>query len=310
MTVFTKKFLDVDNSIIIKDVQEKGFFKFGDALTDEFISSVTKDVSNSGLSLNNNTVSGVYFTHGNQFFLTHMLAASKAFYNYCTNSKVLNFCKNIFGNQFRLKALRYYENFGGQVMMWHTDNRLYENNKKGETHTSSPGIIFLAYLSDVDDGEFQYIRGSHIWSGENKHHDYTQDYINKNFGNDVVSFKGKKGTVLIYNSWGVHRAKPSSDKTLVRKSLFFQIEKDIEHGEPVLLNSEFVSNTSEEIKMYLGFGKQADLKVYPQTNIYTMPLNKKVSGIFYKWLLSRLILYFPGFIRKKIRKIYSIPTNK
>ena len=89
MTVFTKKFLDVDNSIIIKDVQEKGFFKFGDALTDEFISSVTNDVSNSGLSLNNNTVSGVYFTHGNQFFLTHMLAASKAFYNYCTNSKVL-----------------------------------------------------------------------------------------------------------------------------------------------------------------------------------------------------------------------------
>lgn len=310
MNIFTENFLNVPTSVIVKSVREDGYYKFEQALTEDFISNVQKDVGDAGISLNNNNVSGVYFTHGNQFFLTHMLAASKAFYNYCTNSKVLNFCKNIFGNQFRLKALRYYENFGGQVMMWHTDNRLYENNKKGETHTSSPGIIFLAYLSDVDDGEFQYIRGSHIWSGENKHHDYTQDYISKNFGNDVVSFKGKKGTVLIYNSWGVHRAKPSSDKTLVRKSLFFQIEKDIEHGEPVLLNSEFVSNTSEEIKMYLGFGKKADLKVYPQTNIYTMPLNKKVSGIFYKWLLSRLILYFPGFIRKKIRKIYSIPTNK
>ena len=42
------------------------------------------------------------------------------------------------------------------------DNRLYEKSKKTETHTTSPGIIFLAYISDVEDGEFQYIKGSHI----------------------------------------------------------------------------------------------------------------------------------------------------
>ena len=62
--------------------------------------------------------------------------------------------------------------------------------------------------------------------------------------------------------------------------------------------------------MYLGFGKKADLTVYPETNIYTMPLNKKVLSEISKWLLSRFILYIPGFLRKKIRKIYSIPSNK
>ena len=86
---------------IAEEVRVKGFFNCENALTPEFLSNIQKDVKSSGLSLNNNYVSGVYFTHGNQFFLTHMLAASKAFYNYCTNSKVLNFCKNIFGNQFR-----------------------------------------------------------------------------------------------------------------------------------------------------------------------------------------------------------------
>ena len=95
MSIFTNNFLNVDNSIIIKDIKEKGFFKFEGALTNEFILSINKDVLNAGLSLNNNNVSGVYFTHGNQFFLTHMLAASKAFYNYCTNPKILNFCKLI-----------------------------------------------------------------------------------------------------------------------------------------------------------------------------------------------------------------------
>lgn len=310
MQVFTENFLKTETSEIADQIKKIGYFKYEFALTEEFISNVKKDVKNAGLGLNNNKVSGVYFTHGSQFFLTHMLAASKNFYNYCTNSRVINFCKEIFGDQFRLKALRYYENFGGQHMMWHTDNRLYENNKKGETHSTSPGIIFLAYMNDVEDGEFQYIKGSHIWSGENTHHDYTVDYIKKNYEKDIVGFKGKKGTILIYNSWGVHRAKPTNDINFVRKTLFFQVEKDVNHSEPILLNSEFISEINDDIKMYLGFGKKATNNTYPSTDIFTMPLNKKVFSIIYRWILSRFVLRLPGFLRKRIRKIYNIPTNK
>ena len=47
-----------------------------------------------------------------------------------------------------------------------------------------------------------------------------------NYKKDIVGFKGKRGTILIYNSWGVHRAKPTSNKEFVRKTLFFQVEKD------------------------------------------------------------------------------------
>jgi hypothetical protein len=310
MNIFTENFLNIPTSEIVKRIQEEGYFKSESALTNEFMSNIEVDVNKAGLSLNNNKVSGVYYTHGAQFFLTHMLASSKHFYNYCTSSKIINFCKNIFGKNFRLKALRYYENFGGQQMQWHTDNRLYEKGKKDETHTTSPGIIFLAYLSDVEDGEFQYIKGSHIWSGENTFHDYTRDEINKNYQKDIVGFKGKKGTILIYNSWGVHRAKPTIKKDFVRKTLFFQVEKDINHSEPILLNSEFITDINDDLKMYLGFGKKATNKIYPATDIFTMPLNKKVANMIFRWLLSRLVLKFPGFIRKKVRKVFNIPTNK
>ena len=310
MSIFTKNFLSIQNSEIAREVKDKGFFKAANALTPEFLSNIEKDVESSGLSLNNNYVSGVYFTHGNQFFLTHMLAASISFYNYCTNSKVIDFCKEYFGPVFSLKALRYYENFGGQNMMWHTDNRSYEKSKKNETHNTSPGIIFLAYVSDVEDGEFQYVKGSHIWSGENTHHDYTTDYLKKNYANDIIGFKGKKGDILIYNAWGVHRAKPSKNIDFVRKTLFFQVEKQTKYREPILLNSEFISEASDDLKMYLGFGKKATNKVYPSTDIYTMPLNKKVSLIIYKWILSRILLRLPGFIRKRVRNFYNIPTNK
>ena len=57
-----------------------------------------------------------------------------------------------------------------------------------------------------------------MWSGENTHHDYSKDFVEQKYKNDIVGFKGKKGTILIYNTWGVHRAKPTSNKNFVRKS--------------------------------------------------------------------------------------------
>ena len=68
----------------------------------------------------------------------------------------------------------------------------------------------------MNDGEFQYIKGSHIWSGKNTHHDYSAKFIEQNYEKDIVGFKGKKGTILIYNSWGVHRAKPTKNKNFAR----------------------------------------------------------------------------------------------
>ena len=82
MKIFTDEFLKIDNSNIVNQVRDKGFFKFDNALTAEFIENIETDVKKADLSLNKNNVAGVYFTHGNQFFLTHMLAASKSFYNY------------------------------------------------------------------------------------------------------------------------------------------------------------------------------------------------------------------------------------
>ena len=46
--------------------------------------------------------------------------------------------------------------------------------------------------------------------------------MEERYKNEIVGFKGKKGTIFIYNTWGVHRAKPTSNSEFVRKSLFFQ----------------------------------------------------------------------------------------
>ena len=68
MNIFTENFLNIPTSEIVKRIQEEGYFKSESALTNEFMSNIEVDVNKAGLSLNNNKVSGVYYTHGAQFF--------------------------------------------------------------------------------------------------------------------------------------------------------------------------------------------------------------------------------------------------
>ena len=70
---------------------------------------------------------------------------------------------------------------------------------------------------------------------------------------------------------GVHRNKPSKNKDFVRKTLF-QVEKQT-NTEPILLNSEFISKRSDDLNVFRVW-KKATNKVYPLTDIYTMPFNK------------------------------------
>ena len=63
--IFNKDFLNLDYKVISKELNEKGFFSFDNALTNNFVNQILDDVNSAGLSLNNNNVGGVYYTHGN-----------------------------------------------------------------------------------------------------------------------------------------------------------------------------------------------------------------------------------------------------
>ena len=299
--IFSKEFFNLDFKLISNEIKEKGFFSFERALTEDFINQIINDVENCGLSLNNNNVGGVYYTRGSQFFLTHMLAVSKSFFNYSTSPKVFDICNDYFNDKYRLKSLRYYENLAGQGMQWHTDNRNYLGKEFSGTTNKNPGIIILAYISDVEDGEFQYIKGSHIWSSNNKFNDYKIEYINENHKDNIIGFKKPKGSIIIYNTHGIHRAKPSSQKGFVRKNILLRVDQDIEHAEPILLRTEYLEKIDERLKTYLGFGEKTS-DMYPPSSLETMPINKRVFAEISKWLIGRFSNKLPGFIRKRIRK--------
>jgi len=297
--IISEKFHNIDIEIVVKELQDKGYFSFPKALSNDALRAIEQDATKSKLNLNNNEISGVYSEK--QYYLTNLLSVSKTFYDFVTSNFVFDVCKNYLGNEFRLKALRYYETFGGHHMQWHTDN------KTDRDFAKIPGIIFIIYVSDVEDGEFQYIKGSHLWSGEKAYNNYDDDLIQKKYKDIIKSFKYPKGSLILYNTYGIHRAKPVTDKNFLRKSVFFQVDTEIENSEPIILNTKFISTINNDIKMLFGFGKPSNYKVHPYTSIKSLPLSYKVIRVFLKYLIyrfSRCIYYLaPISLRNFINKV-------
>lgn len=238
-------------------------YELKDGLTSAAVAAMLDDVARHRQGFNLNSITGCYYDQ--QYYLCHMLAVSRTFTQLTTHSKIFEIIEQVVGPEFRLKALRYYETYGGHHMQWHTDN------KTPRGFALIPGIIFIVYISDVEDGEFQYVRGSHKWSGEKAYNDYTDDFVATNYNKDVLSFKGKAGTIIMYDTYGIHRARPVTRSDFIRKSLFWQIDRETANGEPIVINPEFLEEVSPRIAQYLGFGRPANYTRFPQSNIRSLP---------------------------------------
>jgi hypothetical protein len=298
--IFTKEFNDVKIQDIVNAIQSQGYFCFERALTPEFIATIENDVMECGeAKVNKNWIGGVHTDK--QYYLTHMLAVSKVFFDYATHSKVFEICQATLGEAYRLKAMRYYETYNGGQQRWHTDNKV------NRTFSEIPGVIFISYISDVDDGEFQYVRGSQVWSGQNAYNEYDEKSIDEKYSNDIISFKMPRGSIIIYDTYGIHRAKPVFSSGFVRKSLFLQVDTETKNAEPTLLNASFLGNLDDETKRYLGFGLPSEYEVFPATSYSQLPILSHAGRELFRWIPERVLrgVYeaAPNSLKRMVKKM-------
>ena len=161
----------------------------------------------------------------------------------------------------------------------------------------------------LEDGEFQFVKKSHKQSNVNNYNVYTNKQILEKFQNDVVSFKGCKGDLIIYDTYGIHRAKPViSYKNFVRKSLFIQIDENLTSAVPLLVNPSYFDKLDNKTLKYFGFGLPCDSQTGPNTNIKRLPIKiffKEILLPYIPYKLPRVIyMMFPRRIRQFFKKFF------
>ena len=270
--MFNLDFNDTNSSEIALELKTKGYFIFEQALTEQYIEDLLQEVDFNQILVNTNDVGVVLAKHIK--FLTHCLANSKKTYDVITSRKVLDICKEYFDDDYKLTNHRVYQTSNFSHMPWHTDNNRQVGKKLDSKH-NMPGLLFLFYLSDVDKNAFQYIKNSHTWSENYSHEVYlSDDFIDSNYQQDIISFPMKKGSMIVCSIHGIHRAEPFKDKSYSRTTLLFQVDQvgsdNTGHGEKNLINTEFIDNPTQEIMDYLGFGFRRDYPAFPNSSIATM----------------------------------------
>ena len=295
--MFKQSFLEIDPNKIINEIKQKGYFCFSEALSNNFLDNLKKEINLSHPSINKNTAGPVW--SNTQYYFTHALASSKNYFDLLTSPFIRSIAKSKFNDYFRLKCHRYYETYSGHSMEWHADNVTNE----GEV-TDVDGLIFIIYINDVFDGEFQLIEGTNKERKKEKGtYNYTNNFIEQNYKDQIKTFSMPAGSIIIYDTFHIHRAKPILNKKFVRKSIFFQIDSSDKHSEKLIVNPEFF-NTKESINNenleYLGFGKTAEFDAIPVTDERDLPISQ-IKHFSFKLLRALLV----NIYRKLIDTILS-----
>jgi Phytanoyl-CoA dioxygenase (PhyH) len=277
--MFNPDFVNFSTSEIVNDLKIKGYFAFEQAITPQYVEDLLQEINFNQLLLNNNDV-GVVTAQDIKFF-THCLAGSKKTYDVITSRQVLDVCKEYFTDDYKLTNHRVYQTSQNSHMPWHTDNNRQIGRQLSEKH-NMPGLLFLFYLSDVEKNAFQYIKDSHKWSRKYSHEIYLSDsYIDNTYSKDILTFPMRKGSLILCDIHGIHRAEPFQDKTYNRTTLLFQVDQvgseNVGHGEKNLVNTEYLDNLTPEVMDYLGFGFKRDYPAFPNTSIATMKLQDIVE---------------------------------
>jgi Phytanoyl-CoA dioxygenase (PhyH) len=257
---------------IVDAIQTDGYFFVENVLTSEEADQLLGEIDFDQILINHNDV-GVVIS-GTQKFLTHCLAKSKRAYDLITSRMILDICNGYFSERYQLTNHRFCQTRKTFHMPWHTDNNLQDEGQLCGKH-SMPGLLFLFYLSDQNISPFQYIRNSHTWSQKHDHEIYLSDrWINTHCQDDILTFSMSKGSMLICDIHGIHRAAPFHDQHHVRNILLFQVDqvgdRYVGHGEQNLVNTEFIDQLDEEIFSYLGFGVKRNYPAFPSSSVATM----------------------------------------
>jgi len=271
--MFSTHFRETSPATIVEEVRRCGYWSMEEAIGRSCVDALLGEIDFDRYLVNTNALGVV--CAANQRFLSHCLAASKKAYDLIVSKQVLEICRAYFPDCFKLTNQRIYQTHTEGHMPWHTDNNCQSGNALSGKH-QLPGLLFLIYLSDVQENAFQILKNSHEWSKQHTDNYFSDQFIETHHAADVVTFHGVRGTLFVCDIHAIHRAEPFKNRNFERFTLLFQVDAVSDtyrgHGEKLLVNTAFVDRRDAEVLDYLGFGAPADYPTFPNTSAATMCL--------------------------------------
>jgi hypothetical protein len=258
--------LDIKSSI--EKINEDGYVDLTGLISTEMVDQINEKISLPMSQPHSNGQRG-YIGCGCQRYLADTMSYGKEVIDVYTNEFLIEFAETYAQDKVHLSNYRIYSTYPSKdfKMWWHLDNKIdtYDSEKKVFVQKVVPddkGIIFLMYLSDVEDGGVQVVKGSHKWSGDYEREDF--DHMEKEFSDDIMTFNNSpKGTFVAYDYGLIHRAKPYNGGK-VRTSMFGQLSPSrMPTGEPILLNVRDLNHLTEKQKQVLNFGNEPTTLNWP-----------------------------------------------
>lgn len=184
-------------------------------------------------------------------YVEDLLLCDQSFMRFAVNPRLINIIKDYVSQDAILKECRGWrtrivkKKFHG----WHKDG-WYDK----KIHLTPPKQLkAVIYLTDVDSGSFSYIRGSHksIKANPKVLHEHFNDAFIETNKNDIVYTPGKAGTVIIFDTSGIHCQ--SSPNLSPRHAAFYTYHSptvsidasELEYGRygPLLINNAIIDDT-------------------------------------------------------------------
>src|SRR4030095_10593444 len=195
-------------------------------------------------------------------FLQDTLTVNEEILKIYLHPFIIDCCEQYTGKPVHLSDYRIYQNLEGYHMPWHVDNKTMGERDRTQTILDYKGSIALIYLDDVDHGPFQLVSKSHLWTSA-FYKEMWDDVIEK-YSKDIVSFNNQKaGTLILYDTRGIHRAEPFHTETPRTGLLAQYADFDKPTVEPIFINTEHLSRLSERSVQVLRFGKKASAATWP-----------------------------------------------
>lgn len=249
-------------------ISTRGFVEIENAIPAEMLEKINQKIEK---PLNQLTINGRrgYVESGSARFLFQTFAWCPDVVDIYTDPSLVALAEMYSGEPVHLSNHRIYRALPSirKKMKWHLDNKIdVYNQEKGQFETTMvpdhPGLIFIAYLSDVEQGGTQLVEGSHLSVDEDREFWSEQDVAK--LDGEVLTFNNRKaGTMFVYDYRCLHRAQPYSSGK-VRTSIFGQFSPDsMPTGEPIFMSTADLGGLTELQKRVLNFGQAPTTENWP-----------------------------------------------